>query len=69
MLSCISLGKNFATTLVLVAQQPVYYLRLIGTPRRIALLDKATNKVIIIDLILVEEFIIILIVDTIELRL
>jgi hypothetical protein len=56
-------------TLVLTAQQPVCYLRLTGTPRRIALLDKATNKVTIIDLILAEGFITTLIVDTIEPKL
>jgi hypothetical protein len=54
---------------VLIAQQLVCYLRLIGTPRRIALLDKVTNKVTITDLILAEGSITILIVDTIELRL
>jgi hypothetical protein len=54
---------------VLTAQQPIRYLRLIGTPRRIALLNKATNKVTIIDLILAERSIITLTVDTIELRL
>jgi hypothetical protein len=54
---------------MLAARQPVCYLRLTGTPRRIALLNEATNKATIIDLILAEESIIILTVDTIELRL
>jgi hypothetical protein len=54
---------------MLIAQQPVYYLRLIRTLRRIAPLDKVTNEVTIIDLILAEGSIITLIVDTIKLRL
>ena len=47
----------------------MHYLYLTRTYSRIALLDKATNKVTTISLILVERSIIILIVDTIELRL
>jgi hypothetical protein len=54
---------------MLTAQQPICYLYLIRTPRRIVPLDKVTNKVTITDLILVEESIIILTVDTTELRL
>ena len=46
-----------------------HYLRLTRTYRRIAPLNKATNKVTTIGLILEEGFIIILTVDTIELRL
>jgi hypothetical protein len=54
---------------MLILQQLVLYLRLTVTYRRIALLDKVTNKVTNIDLILAKGSIITLIVDTIELRL
>jgi hypothetical protein len=54
---------------MLIARRPVYYLCLTGTPRRIVLLDKVTNKATITDLILVDGSTIILIVDITELRL
>ena len=69
MLSCISLDKNFATTLALKARQPVCYLRLIRTPREIAPLDEATNKATNINLILAARSITVLTVDTTELKL
>ena len=54
---------------MLIAQQPVYYLCLIRTPRKIALLDEATNKATNTNLILAARSIVTLIVGTIELRL
>jgi hypothetical protein len=69
MLSFTSLDKNFATTLMLMLRRLVLYLRLTRTYRKIALLDKATNKATNIDLILAKGSIITLIVDTTELRL
>ena len=47
----------------------MHYLRLTRTYKGIALLDKATNKVTIISLILEKGSIITLTVDTIELKL
>jgi hypothetical protein len=54
---------------MLAVRQPIYYLRLTGTPRKIALLNKATNKVTITDLILAEKSITTLTVDITELKL
>ena len=68
-LSYTSLDKNFATTLVLAARRPVCYLRLIRTPREMALLDEATNEATNTDLIPAARSIIVLIVDTTELKL
>lgn len=53
---------------MLIAQQPVCYLRLIRTPREIALLDKATNKGTNTNLILAVRPTTALTVDTIELK-
>jgi hypothetical protein len=69
MLSFTSLDKNFATTLMLVLQRLVLYLRLTATYRKIAPLDKATNKATNTDLILAKGSTTTLTVDTTELRL
>jgi hypothetical protein len=69
MLSYTSLDKNFATTLVLKARQPVRHLHLTRTPREIVPLDKATNEAANTNPISAARFITVLTADTTEPKL